>query len=88
MSTPERTIVILGASYAKGWGTPDLPGFSKVINCGVGGEETSGMLKRFDSDVAAIRPDAVLIWGHVNDITRAAPGRIEAVKAEAREHYR
>lgn len=84
---PDRSIVILGASYAQGWGSPALPGYRRVTNRGVGGEETAGMARRFASDVVAARPDAVLVWGHVNNITRAAPDRIEAVKADARRHY-
>lgn len=82
-----RTLVILGASYAQGWGTPALPGFDRVVNRGVGGEETGGMLARFPTDVAAARPAAVLIWGHVNNITRAAPGKVEDAKRAAREHH-
>jgi lysophospholipase L1-like esterase len=87
VSTPEPTIVILGASYAKGWGEPPLPGFARVVNRGVGGEETGDMLRRFDRDVVAARPDAVLIWGHVNDITRSSPEALEATKAAARRNY-
>ena len=56
-----RSLVILGASYAYGWGTPALPGYDRVINRGVGGEETGDMLKRFAADVVAAKPDAVLI---------------------------
>jgi lysophospholipase L1-like esterase len=82
-----RTLVILGASYAQGWGTPALPGFDQVVNRGVGGDETGGMLARFPADVAAARPSAVLIWGHVNNITRAPPDGIEGAKAAARGHY-
>jgi lysophospholipase L1-like esterase len=80
--------VILGASYAGGWGNPKLPGFDTVINRGVSGEETGDMLRRFDRDVVAARPAAVLIWGHVNDITRSKPERLEATKLATREHYR
>lgn len=83
----EPTLVILGASYAKGWGTPPLPGYGRVINRGVEAEETGDMLARFPADVAAARPAAVLIWGLVNNITRAAPGGIEDAKRAAREHY-
>ncbi len=82
-----RTLVILGASYAKGWGTPELPGFQRVINRGIGGEETSGMLRRFQADVVAEKADTVLIWGHVNNISRAAPDRVEAAKAAARRDF-
>ena len=83
-----RTLVILGASYAAGWGNPRLPGFDRVINRGISGEETGDMLRRFDRDVVAATPKAVLVWGHVNDITRSAPEHLEATKVAAREHYR
>jgi lysophospholipase L1-like esterase len=82
-----RTLLILGASYAMGWGSPALPGFDRVVNRGVGGEETGDMLARFATDVVAARPKAVLIWGHVNNITRARPEKIEDAKKAAREHY-
>lgn len=82
-----RTLVILGASYAAGWGTPALPGYKRVINRGVGGEETGEMLKRFPTDVVAAKPDAVLIWGHVNNISRSSADKLEAAKSAARAHY-
>jgi lysophospholipase L1-like esterase len=87
LNTSTRTLVILGASYAKGWGEPMLPGFGRVINRGIGGDETGDMLKRFDKDVVAVRPDAVLIWGHVNDITRSSPDAVESKKSAARKNY-
>ncbi|MGH8249523.1 MAG: SGNH/GDSL hydrolase family protein [Steroidobacteraceae bacterium] len=83
----DRTIAILGASYARGWGSPTLPGYERVINRGAGGEETGDMLKRFGTDVVALEPDAVLIWGHVNNITRASPEGIAGTKVAARKHY-
>ena len=86
-SAKQRTLVILGASYAKGWGTPALPGYERVINRGVGGEETGGMLRRFPTDVVAAKPDAVLIWGHVNNISRAPANGVEAAKATARRDF-
>jgi len=82
-----RTLVILGASYAMGWGSPALPGFDRVINRGVGGEETGDMLARFATDVAAAGPKAVLIWGHVNNISRSGTDGVESAKRAAREHY-
>ena len=88
--TPSK-LVILGASYAKSWGTPPLPGY-RVVNRGVGGEQTKGMRARFPKDVVAVRPDVVLIWGHINNITQsnvanATAGQAEAVKKAAREDY-
>lgn len=89
-STASR-LVIHGASYAGSWGTPPLPGY-QVVNRGVGGEPTAGMRARFQKDVVAAQPKAVLIWGHINNITQAnivgaPPERIEAVKKAAREDY-
>jgi len=84
-------LVILGASYAGSWGMPPLPGYS-VVNRGVGGEQTKAMRARFDRDVVSAGPQAVLIWGHINNITQSdvvnsTPERIEAVKKAAREDY-
>lgn len=64
------TIVILGASYAKDWPVTQLAG-SSVRNHGVGGDETSAMLARFEQDVVAHKPTAVIIWGFINDIFRS-----------------
>jgi lysophospholipase L1-like esterase len=86
-----RKLVILGASYAKSWGTPPLPGYS-VVNRGAGGEQTKGMRARFPKDVVALQPHAVLIWGHINNITQsnvanATAEQAAAVKKAAREDY-
>lgn len=86
-----RTLVILGASYAESWKTPPLPGY-RVVNRGIGGEQTGQMRARFERDVVSARPSAVLIWGHINNITQsdivgAPPERIEAVKKAVREDY-
>ena len=86
-STGPPTIVIFGASYAQQWGTPNLPGYSRVINRGVGGQETEDMLKRFNRDVIAARPDAVLIWGHANNIVKARPRELRINKAIIEPHY-
>ena len=87
-----QKLVILGASYAASWGTPPLPSL-KVVNKGVGGEQTGGMRARFQRDVVAERPAIVLIWGHINNITQSdllnlTPAGIESVKAGARADYR
>ncbi len=39
-----------------------------VVNAGVNGDSTDGMLKRFERDVSVERPDIVVIWGGVNDL--------------------
>ena len=67
--TRSGPVVILGASYAAGWKLDDLGGVP-VINAGVAGQQSSEMLARFDRDVVAARPRAVVLWGFINDIFR------------------
>lgn len=86
-SAPTTRLVITGASYAADWKTPSLPGF-EITNRGVGGEQTHQVLARFDRDVVAARPDAVLIWGHINNIHRAPDGQVESAKQRAMSDYR
>ena len=40
----------------------------KVINSGIGGDTTGGLLSRFTADVVQHRPDYVLIMGGTNDL--------------------
>jgi lysophospholipase L1-like esterase len=86
---PTNRLVILGASYAGSWGTPPLPGYA-VVNRGVGGEQTKGMRARFQNDVIAAQPKAVLIWGHINNITQTGVGdaaKLAAVRKAAQDDY-
>ena len=39
-----------------------------VLNKGINGDTTSGMLERFKGDVEAEKPDIVIIWGGINDL--------------------
>lgn len=85
---PENThLVILGASYALDWGEPALPGY-RITNKGIGGEESSALRERFVRDVLAATPDAVLIWGHINDLFRSPRDRLEDTKQRVRDNYR
>jgi hypothetical protein len=70
VSNPAGPIVILGASYAGSWPLGSVDGIP-VINAGVAGQRTRQMLERFDRDVVAKRPRAVLIWGFINDLFSA-----------------
>ena len=84
---PPKKLIIIGASYAADWGSPPLAGFA-VTNKGVGGQESSAVLARFERDVIATPPDTVLIWGHINDIFRAPRDQFDQVKQRARDNYR
>lgn len=74
--TTSSSIVIIGASYARGWQPTTLAGL-KVTNKGAGGEETIQIHSRFPQDVIATKPRAVIIWGFINDIFRSQPQQLE-----------
>jgi lysophospholipase L1-like esterase len=52
-----------------------------VVKAGVGGDDTSGALKRLDRDVLANKPDAVVIMFGVNDENRKGSGNSVPVPA-------
>lgn len=80
-----NSVVIIGASYAKGWNPAQVGGL-KVINQGAGGEQTHEILARFDKDVLAHAPRAVIIWGFINDIFRSSPEELDSKLVRAREN--
>jgi uncharacterized SAM-binding protein YcdF (DUF218 family)/lysophospholipase L1-like esterase len=87
MSTSSATapIVFIGASYVGGWTLPAVAGHP-VVNKGVAGESSSQVLARFDRDVIALHPRAVVIWGYINDIHHAPPDQGDAAKAKAKQN--
>jgi uncharacterized SAM-binding protein YcdF (DUF218 family)/lysophospholipase L1-like esterase len=78
-------IVVLGASYAANWKLAAIGGVP-VVNAGVTGEQSFEMLARFDRDVVAVHPRAVILWGFINDIFRAED--MERTLARVRTSYR
>jgi lysophospholipase L1-like esterase len=76
--------VILGASYAAGWKIAEIGG-APVRNAGVTGQQSFEMLARFDADVVAAGPRAVVLWGFINDIFRADD--IDRTLVRIRESY-
>ncbi|HWK49106.1 MAG TPA: GDSL-type esterase/lipase family protein [Steroidobacter sp.] len=85
-ASANKQMVIIGASYAEEWQTPQLPGYT-VTNKGIGGQESSDVRARFERDVIALRPDTVMIWGHYNDVVRARPENMAAAKSKAQQNY-
>lgn len=86
MSNPSAPIVLLGASYAGGWRLPQIAGRS-VINKGVQGQESWELLNRFDQDVVAVRPSAVILWGYINDVFRSPREKVDDATARARQSF-
>ncbi len=83
----EKTmIVILGASYAAGW-NPACDGRITFLNRGASGEQSFEMLARFETDVTAENPRAVILWGYINDIFRTDEASRPAAKERVRESF-
>lgn len=80
-------IVCLGDSLTYGYGVPrrdvwvtlSSVGEWELVNKGVNGDTTGGMLARFTADVTPCRPDAALLMGGAND--RFFSGTFGAAKA-------
>jgi lysophospholipase L1-like esterase len=79
-------LVVLGASYAKGWPIAEI-GNCTVVNQGIGGNQSFEMLERFQTDVVDLNPDVVILWGFINDIFRSDPGKMNATKDRIKRSY-
>jgi lysophospholipase L1-like esterase len=65
----EDRVVFIGDSITDGWNLArSFPG-KPYVNRGIGSQVTSQMLVRFEQDVIALHPRAVVILGGVNDVT-------------------
>ncbi|MDO8355979.1 MAG: GDSL-type esterase/lipase family protein [Nitrospirota bacterium] len=80
-----KTLVVFGASYAGGW-DPKRPvaGYS-MVNKGVSGQQSFEMLARFEGDLSGLKPDAVIIWGFINDVFRSDRAQIDQTLRRTRE---
>jgi lysophospholipase L1-like esterase len=63
-------IVMVGASYLKGWPLTDIACLP-VVNKGVSGETSTQVRARFETDAISSNPKAIIIWGHINDFSKA-----------------
>ena len=79
---PSGKVVILGASYAAGW-MPAIPGV-QVVNKGITGQQAFELRDRFDRDVVAEKPRAVIIWGFINAVFRADRAKVDESLQRAR----
>ena len=67
---PRPRIVLLGDSITDSWDALEAekqPGLL-IVNRGIGGQNTSQMLLRFEDDVVALKPAVVVILGGTNDL--------------------
>lgn len=72
-------------SYCSEWNLT-LPGSYLIINKGVNGDLTDGMVRRFAKDVLIEKPDFVLIWGFSNDITTGDRLKITEITQNIKEN--
>ncbi len=85
-ASTQAPIVLLGAWYAANWPLTDLAGVT-MLNRGVAGEQSHELLERFDRDVVAAHPRAVVLWGFINDIFRASDAEMAAAQARIRDSF-
>lgn len=90
-----KKIVCLGDSLTYGFGVrrglvwtclAASGGTVELINKGINGDTTGGMLARFSDDVEAQRPAAVLLMGGANDIILGAGGAVARANIAAMAH--
>lgn len=81
-----KTIVIIGASYAESWNPEKTIAGYQVINKGVHGQQSFEILARFQNDVIALKPNAVIVWGFSNDVHRSDRGRITHTLRRTKEN--
>ncbi len=79
-------IIIIGASYAAGWNLERIVGL-RVVNKGVGGEQSFEMRNRFEKDIISLNPRAVIIWGFINDIFNVNQEEIDATLEKTKNNF-
>lgn len=70
----QKAVVFLGDSITQGWGDDmgvSFPGM-KVVNRGISGDTTRGLLVRLDKDVLALNPSALVLLIGTNDLEEGA----------------
>jgi lysophospholipase L1-like esterase len=88
----QSRVVFFGDSITDSWRLNEYFPNRDFINRGISGHITSQMLARFLPDVAALKPDAVLILAGTNDIARGTPpstiqSNLTAI-ADLADHYK
>ena len=79
----EQRVVFLGDSITDGWLLTEFFPGKPYVNRGISGQTTSQMLVRFQQDVVALKPKAVVILAGTNDIAgNTGPMRLEDIEAD------
>jgi lysophospholipase L1-like esterase len=80
------SIILIGASYAAGLNMETIAG-RRLVNKGIGGEQSFETLARFDQEVIALKPDAVIMWGFINDIFRSEREKVDSAVERIKTSY-
>jgi lysophospholipase L1-like esterase len=95
-----KTMVCIGDSLTEGTDIPTCRTWPALtanalgldaINCGIGGDTTTGMLSRFYPEVVAVNPAFVFIMGGTNDLwwdweVNTVLGNLFSIVVQARHH--
>jgi lysophospholipase L1-like esterase len=87
MPNQKPSLIITGASYAQGWPISEI-GCLKVSNTGINGQVSTEVRDRFEQDVLAAKPKAVIIWGYINDFSNSPREVAEQTKKTAFENVK
>ena len=84
----EQRVVFIGDSITDMWNLAAAFRGKPYVNRGIGSQVTAQMLVRFEQDVVALEPSAVVILGGVNDVTgflqqETADGIVSNIEAMA-----
>ncbi|KHK92900.1 GDSL-type esterase/lipase family protein [Novosphingobium malaysiense] len=84
----EKRVVFMGDSITDLWNLAQYFPGKPYINRGIGAQVTAQMLVRFEQDVVALQPSAVVILGGVNDVSgflqvESAEGIVSNIEAMA-----
>jgi lysophospholipase L1-like esterase len=89
----ENAVVFLGDSITQGWTSlaEAFPGL-KVVNRGISGDTTRGVLYRLDGDVLSLKPKAIVLLIGTNDIGAGgdpadAADNIKEILKDIRKQY-
>ncbi len=82
-----QTVVFYGDSRAAQWTNPNIEGFT-FINRGIGNQTTIQILHRFETHIAPLQPDIIILQAGVNDL-KTIPlfsGRKQEIISNCKEH--
>jgi len=75
--TGPGTVVFMGDSLTAWWNLPQYFPAKNYVDKGIPGNTTAQMLARFNSDVIALHPQLVVVWGGTNSLGWVSNEQVE-----------